>query len=108
MFRALDFEVFGRVQGVFFRKYTKEQADKLGLRGWCKNTAQGTVLGHMQGTLDKIEVISSETAESYIQIKLNPTYLYATFTKEKCNILNSRYKYVCFLFSSFTSLLKFI
>ncbi|XP_037875158.1 acylphosphatase-2 [Bombyx mori] len=57
MFRALDFEVFGRVQGVFFRKYTKEQADKLGLRGWCKNTAQGTVLGHMQGTLDKIEVM---------------------------------------------------
>ncbi|XP_026743660.1 acylphosphatase-2-like [Trichoplusia ni] len=54
---AVDFEVFGRVQGVFFRKYTKEQADKLGLRGWCKNTSQGTVLGHMQGPSDKVETM---------------------------------------------------
>ncbi|KAJ8716492.1 hypothetical protein PYW07_003119 [Mythimna separata] len=53
--KAVDFEVFGKVQGVFFRKHTKEQAEKLGLRGWCKNTAQGTVLGHMQGPDDKIE-----------------------------------------------------
>ncbi|KAL0830374.1 hypothetical protein ABMA28_002560 [Loxostege sticticalis] len=53
--KAADFEVYGRVQGVFFRKYTKKEADKLGLRGWCKNTAQGTVLGHMQGPTDKVE-----------------------------------------------------
>ncbi|XP_063534691.1 acylphosphatase-2-like [Cydia strobilella] len=53
--KSSDFEVFGRVQGVFFRKYTKEQADKLGLRGWCKNTSQGTVLGHMQGPPDKVD-----------------------------------------------------
>ncbi|KAI5637699.1 acylphosphatase domain-containing protein [Phthorimaea operculella] len=52
--QAVDFEVFGRVQGVFFRKYTKQEADKLGLRGWCQNTSKGTVLGHMQGPTDKI------------------------------------------------------
>ncbi|XP_026318918.1 acylphosphatase-2-like isoform X1 [Hyposmocoma kahamanoa] len=51
---AVDFEVFGTVQGVFFRKYTKEQADKLGVRGWCKNTRQGTVVGHMQGPPQKV------------------------------------------------------
>ncbi|XP_013192606.2 acylphosphatase-2 isoform X1 [Amyelois transitella] len=55
--RAADFEVYGRVQGVFFRKFTKEQAQKLGLRGWCKNTDEGTVLGHMQGPPDKIETM---------------------------------------------------
>nr|XP_053604718.1 acylphosphatase-2-like isoform X2 [Plodia interpunctella]XP_053604719.1 acylphosphatase-2-like isoform X3 [Plodia interpunctella] len=55
--RAADFEVYGRVQGVFFRKFTKEQAQKLGLRGWCKNTQEGTVLGHMQGPIDKIETM---------------------------------------------------
>ncbi|XP_075975210.1 acylphosphatase-1-like [Anticarsia gemmatalis] len=53
--KAVDFEVFGRVQGVFFRKYTKQEADRLGLRGWCKNTAEGTVLGHMQGPSEKVE-----------------------------------------------------
>ena len=33
--------VSGRVQGVFFRKYTKLRADQLGLSGWCQNTADG-------------------------------------------------------------------
>ena len=35
---AVDYEVFGRVQGVFFRKFTNEKANSLGLRGWVKNT----------------------------------------------------------------------
>jgi acylphosphatase len=32
-FVACDFEVFGKVQGVYFRKYTEKQAIILGLRG---------------------------------------------------------------------------
>ena len=35
---AVQFEVFGRVQGVFFRKFTNEKALSLELRGWVKNT----------------------------------------------------------------------
>ena len=35
---AVEYEVFGRVQGVFFRKFTNEKAVSLGLRGWVKNT----------------------------------------------------------------------
>ena len=35
-----SFEVFGKVQGVFFRKYTKAQAQALGVTGWCRNTAE--------------------------------------------------------------------
>jgi acylphosphatase len=35
--------VKGKVQGVWFRKYTKEQADKLGIKGSVKNTADGNV-----------------------------------------------------------------
>ena len=34
-------KVSGRVQGVFFRKYTKLKADELGLSGWCRNTSDG-------------------------------------------------------------------
>ncbi|XP_012156748.1 acylphosphatase-2 [Ceratitis capitata] len=51
---SLDFEVFGKVQGVFFRKHTEKQAKLLGLRGWCMNTSQGTVRGQMEGALDKV------------------------------------------------------
>jgi acylphosphatase len=34
----------GRVQGVFFRKYTYEKAKSLGLYGWVMNQFDGSVL----------------------------------------------------------------
>lgn len=46
--------MFGKVQGVFFRKYTKDKAKTLGLTGWCMNTPQGTVKGQLEGAEDKI------------------------------------------------------
>ena len=41
--RGIRGEVTGKVQGVFFRKNTKAQADMLGLTGWVRNTKVGTV-----------------------------------------------------------------
>lgn len=46
---SVEFEVFGKVQGVFFRKHTVRKATELGLRGWVKNTTAGTVKGKLQG-----------------------------------------------------------
>lgn len=46
---SCDFEIFGTVQGVFFRKYTQQEATKLKLVGWVKNMDSGTVQGHMEG-----------------------------------------------------------
>ena len=40
---AARFIVRGKVQGVFFRASTREQALKLGLRGHAKNLADGSV-----------------------------------------------------------------
>ncbi|XP_076258124.1 acylphosphatase 2 isoform X2 [Rhynchophorus ferrugineus] len=51
---SVDFEVFGRVQGVFFRKYTQQEATKLGLRGWCMNTEKDTVKGVMEGPTGQV------------------------------------------------------
>ncbi|GIX62501.1 acylphosphatase, putative [Babesia caballi] len=42
------FRVHGRVQGVFFRKFTKEEADRLGIKGFVKNETDGTVVGEGQ------------------------------------------------------------
>lgn len=47
---SVDFEVFGVVQGVWFRKYTAQEATRLGLVGYCENTKQGTVQGRIQGS----------------------------------------------------------
>lgn len=55
MLHSAQFEVTGRVQGVFFRKCTKDKADELGLHGWVRNTRRGTVEGVIQGSADRLE-----------------------------------------------------
>ncbi|OCT79286.1 acylphosphatase-2 isoform X2 [Xenopus laevis] len=51
---SVDYEVFGRVQGVCFRMYTEGEARKLGVVGWVKNSRQGTVVGQVQGPEEKV------------------------------------------------------
>ncbi|KAM9554420.1 acylphosphatase-1 [Guaruba guarouba] len=46
---SVDYEVSGKVQGVFFRKYTQGEAKRLGLVGWVQNSSHGTVQGQVQG-----------------------------------------------------------
>lgn len=41
-------------QGVFFRAATVAQAQQLQLVGWCANTARRTVVGEVQGPLDRL------------------------------------------------------
>jgi len=43
------FLVSGRVQGVFFRRATKQQADMHGLGGWVRNLPDGRVEGMAAG-----------------------------------------------------------
>ncbi|XP_029879235.1 acylphosphatase-2 isoform X3 [Aquila chrysaetos chrysaetos] len=57
--KSVDYEVFGRVQGVCFRMYTEEEARKLGVVGWVKNTSKGTVTGQVQGPEDKVNAMKS-------------------------------------------------
>ncbi len=49
MQKTIHFFVSGRVQGVFFRQRTKQQADLFGINGWVRNRSDGTVEGMAQG-----------------------------------------------------------
>ncbi len=49
--------ITGRVQGVFFRDYTRENAMKFGLIGWVKNLADGNVEVVVEGEEDKIDML---------------------------------------------------
>ncbi|XP_032998480.1 acylphosphatase-1 isoform X1 [Lacerta agilis] len=51
---SVDYEVFGKVQGVFFRKNTQTEGKKLGVVGWVQNTDYGTVQGQIQGPTVKV------------------------------------------------------
>ena len=56
---ARKIQIFGKVQGVFFRATTKTQADNLGLNGWVKNESDGSVLIEVQGSEEKINTFIS-------------------------------------------------
>ena len=45
-----NIQVKGKVQGVWFRKYTKEKADNLGLKGFVKNEVNEDVYIEVEGT----------------------------------------------------------
>ncbi len=47
--------VKGKVQGVFFRKNTKQVAEALTVAGWIKNTEEGNVEIFAQANKDAIE-----------------------------------------------------
>ena len=47
--RVLKAKVYGKVQGVWFRKYTLDSARDIGVVGMVKNLVDGTVLVNVSG-----------------------------------------------------------
>ena len=56
---AARFLVSGKVQGVFFRASTREQARKLGLCGHAINLADGRVEVVVEGAGEAVEALAS-------------------------------------------------
>ena len=52
---ARQVRVTGRVQGVFFRAWTMDEARSLGLNGWVRNCSDGSVEAHIEGDEDAID-----------------------------------------------------
>ena len=46
---ARKVRISGRVQGVYFRAWTRDQAERLGVHGWVRNLPDGSVEAHIQG-----------------------------------------------------------
>ena len=53
--KTVKVRIYGRVQGVFFRHHTKLTADGLGLTGWVRNRADGSVEALCSGTIDTVD-----------------------------------------------------
>jgi acylphosphatase len=51
---ARDLVIHGRVQGVFFRAFIRDAADRVGVAGHAENRADGTVTVHLEGAADAV------------------------------------------------------
>jgi len=49
----------GRVQGVFFREYTRRKAEELGVSGWVRNRPDGSVEVFFQGEERQVAAMRS-------------------------------------------------
>jgi len=54
MKRSVRVFISGIVQGVFFRSFVKENADKLGVKGYVRNLADGRVEAWLEGNSDSV------------------------------------------------------
>lgn len=49
--------ISGRVQNVFYRDWLTEQAEGLGIQGWVRNRADGSVEAVVEGAPEAVESI---------------------------------------------------
>ena len=52
---ARHVRITGQVQGVFFRAWSVEQANELGVTGWVRNCPDGRVEAHVEGDSHAVE-----------------------------------------------------
>ncbi len=64
--RSVLVTISGRVQGVWFRDWTKQKADALGLWGWVRNRPDGCVEAQFTGPSDDIDDIIKKCGQGPI------------------------------------------
>lgn len=51
----LNIKIYGKVQGVFFRSYAKNEAEELSVKGFVKNEIDGSVYMESEGERPDLE-----------------------------------------------------
>lgn len=75
--RRVRLRIHGRVQGVFYRSSTRDEAQRLGVRGWVRNRPDGTVEAEVAGDDEAIEQLvawcrSGPTAAQVERVEVEP------------------------------------
>jgi len=53
--RTIRLRVHGKVQGVWYRAWTQEEARELGIDGWVRNRKDGTVEALLSGRAEDVD-----------------------------------------------------
>ncbi|KAG4302383.1 hypothetical protein PCANB_001362 [Pneumocystis canis] len=80
----VHFEVFGHVQGVYFRNHIVEKANSLSIVGWCRNTASGSVEIEAEGTKNNLDVF-----KEWLQYEGSPLSRVDSITTKEISIKNN-------------------
>jgi len=77
---TLHVQIFGKVQGVFFRDCTKRKADELNLVGWVRNcpddTVEAVISGRESGVNKMVEWFHQGSPHSRVErVVINTTTL---------------------------------
>lgn len=65
----------GKVQGVFFRDFAKQNANKMGLTGWAKNRRDGALSVLVQGDKDKIKEFTKLCKKGPMMAKVDDVFV---------------------------------
>jgi acylphosphatase len=61
--KAVRVVVSGRVQGVWYRAWTKKRAESLGLDGWVRNLSSGDVEALFAGPDEAVDRMTADCAD---------------------------------------------
>ena len=53
--KHLNIKIYGLVQGIFYRATAKEEAEKLGIKGFARNETDGTVYIEAEGEKENLD-----------------------------------------------------
>lgn len=57
MAKRCHVHITGKVQGVWFRESTRQEADRLGVKGWVQNLPDGRVEGVFEGPDEAVDAL---------------------------------------------------
>lgn len=82
----------GKVQGVYFRAYTEDFANELGVKGWVRNLPDGSVEALFQGEEEKIEELIRKLKEEHPYAKVTEVLRFPEETKEIYKDFSIKYR----------------
>lgn len=91
MVKTVHVRISGKVQGVWFRASTKQQAEQRNVSGWVRNTSDGKVEAVFQGEADAVDDLVSWCHQGSSMSDVSAVSVKALDADEEFDGFNIRY-----------------